>query len=304
MKVRGFSKLPIVAVLASHPIRPFPSSDGDGQELDIDAVRGVPGIEGENENPHPEEDREIKEYGAKFFAHGPDPVAIYLKEIGSFPSLTREREIEIARRIEAGNREILNGLFNCPVAVREVLSLGKELHEGRIKLRDLTNQIDERAMTAKEKEKQRERILYLIDRIRKGKDRVQLLKARAGNERKLPLRRRSQREISYQQGKIFDALNQVDLKKNLIKSIVQKLREWNLRAEKEMIHKGNNKGSRNSPSEREESQRAKHEASLNQVKDALRMIDQGETRVETAQDEMIKANLRLVVSIALKHQNP
>ena len=169
MKVGDSSSLPMAAGLASLPIRPFSPSGGDGQELDIDAVREVLGIEEENENPYPEKEREIKEYEAKFFDHGPDPVAVYLKEIGSFPLLTREREIEIARRIEAGKREILNGLLNCPMAVREVLSLGKELRERRIKLSDLTNQVDERAMTAKEKENQRERILHLIDRIRKGK---------------------------------------------------------------------------------------------------------------------------------------
>ena len=303
MKVKDFSNLPIAASLPSLPSWPFSPGDGDGQELGIDAVRGVQGIKKENENPHPEKGQEIKEYEAKFFAQGPDSVAIYLKEIRSFPLLTREREIEIARRIEAGKREILNALLNCPMAVREVLSLGKELHERKIKLSDLTNQVDERAMTAKEKENQRERILHLIDRIRKGRDRVQLLKARADHGRDTLLRRRIKEEVSYQQAEILDALNQVDLKKNLIKSIVQKLRESNLRTEKEMKHEGNNGGSRNSSPEREESQETKHEVSPNQIKDALRMIDRGETILEAAQDEMIKANLRLVVSIALKYQN-
>ena len=134
MKAKDSSNLPMAASLLSLPIRPFSPGDGDGQELGIDAVRGGLGIEEENENPHPEKEQEIKEYEAKFFAQGPDPVSVYLREIGSFPLLTREREIEIAKRIEAGKREILNGLLNCPMAVREVLSLGKELRERRIKL--------------------------------------------------------------------------------------------------------------------------------------------------------------------------
>jgi RNA polymerase primary sigma factor len=303
MKVKDFSNLPMAAGLTSLSIRPFSPGDGDGQEPGINAVRGGQGIEEEDENTHPEKEQEIKEYEAQCFAQGLDPAAIYLKEIGSFPLSTREKEIEIARRIEAGKREILNGLLNCPMAVRQVLSLGEDLQERKIKLSDLTHQVDERAMTAKEKESQRQRILHLIDRIRKGKDRVQLLKARADHGRDILLRRRIEEEVSYQQAKILDTLNQLDLRKNLIKSIVQKVREWNLRTEKEMKHEGNNGGSRNSSTKREESQWAKHEVSPNQIKDALRMIGRGETRVEAAQDEMIKTNLRLVVSIALKYQN-
>ena len=134
MKVKDSSNLPMAAGLQSLPIRPFSPGGGDGQELGIDAVRGVQRIKEENENPHPEKEQEIKEYKAKFFARGPDPVVVYLKEIASFPLLTREREIEIAKRIEAGKLEILNGLLNCSMAVREVLSIVKELQERKIKL--------------------------------------------------------------------------------------------------------------------------------------------------------------------------
>ncbi len=71
----------------------------------------IQGIKAENDNPHPEEEQEIIEFETKSFSRRPDPASLYLKEIRSFPLLTREREIEIARRIKTGKREILNGLL-------------------------------------------------------------------------------------------------------------------------------------------------------------------------------------------------
>ena len=179
-------------------------------------------------------------------------MALYLKEMGSFALLTREREIEIARRIEAGKQEILKGLLGCPMAVREVINLGKELNGGRIKLSDLTNQVEDEEMTVKEKENQKRKILGLIDKIRKGKDRVQLLQRRVKHEGNRLLKRKIQKEISNQQAEIFDALNQLDLKNKHVKRIVQKLREWNLQIEKEMKQKKHDRKSRISSIQKKE----------------------------------------------------
>jgi len=44
--------------------------------------------------------------------------------MGSFPLLTREGEVEIAKRIESGKRDVLSVVLNCPIAVREVTNLG------------------------------------------------------------------------------------------------------------------------------------------------------------------------------------
>ena len=189
------------------------------------------------------------------------------------------------------------------MTVREVINLGKELNGGRIKLSDLTNQVDDEEMTVKEKENQKRKILGLIEKIRKGKDRFQLLQRRVKHEGNKFLKRKIRKEILNQQAEIFDALNQVDLKKKHVKRIVQKLREWNLQIEKEMKRKRHDRRSRISLSKREKSLKTESGLSLNQVKEALRMIEMGETEVGEAKNEFVRANLRLVVSIALKHQN-
>jgi RNA polymerase primary sigma factor len=84
---------------------------------------------------------------------------------------------------------------------------------------------------------------------------------------------------------------------------VQKLKEWELRTAKETKRRSGNKGSQHSLRKSKRSLQARHDLSMKQTKDALRMIDQGEAKTEKARDEMVSANLRLVVSIALKHQN-
>ena len=203
MKRKDSLKHSKLAALPELPAPPFLSGETSDRALNIEGVSGLQGLKVENENLLPEEEQEITEYEEKFFPKRSDPVAVYLKEIGSFPLLTREGEIEIARRIEAGKQEILNGLLSCPMAVREVINLGKELYEGRVKLADLTNQVDDEEMTVKEKENQKRRVLSLIEKIRKGKDRVQLLQRRVKHEGNKFLKRKIRKEILNKQDDVL-----------------------------------------------------------------------------------------------------
>ena len=292
MKRKDFSKRSRAAGSSSVLDPPLFPDEASDPGLELDGVSGLQGIKGENENLLQEEEQAVTEYEEKFSPKGPDPVAVYLKEIGSYALLTREGEIEIARRIEAGKQEILKGLLGCPMAVREVINLGKELNGGRIKLSDLTNQVDDEEMTVKEKGNQKRKILDLIDKIRQGTDRVQLLQKRVKHEGNKLLKRRIQKEMSNQQAEIFDAMNQLDLKKKHVKRIVEKLRKWKLQIE--MKRKRHDRESRISLSKRKESLKTEGGLSLTQVKEALRMIEIGETKVEEAKNEFVRGNLRLV----------
>lgn len=64
-----------------------------------------------------------------------DPVRLYLRKMGSVSLLTREGEVEIARRIEAGEREIVRAITMSPIGTNEIVQLGKRLDEGRIKVK-------------------------------------------------------------------------------------------------------------------------------------------------------------------------
>ncbi len=68
---------------------------------------------------------------------GNDPVRLYLKKMGGVSLLTREGEVEIAQRIEKGEREIVRAMLCSPLGTHEIISLGKLLDEGRIKVKSI-----------------------------------------------------------------------------------------------------------------------------------------------------------------------
>ncbi len=59
-----------------------------------------------------------------------DPVRMYLREMGTVPLLTREGEVEIAKRIERGQLRVLKALSRSPIVIREILAMGEDLKRG------------------------------------------------------------------------------------------------------------------------------------------------------------------------------
>jgi RNA polymerase primary sigma factor len=66
-----------------------------------------------------------------------DPVRIYLCEMGAVPLLTREGEVDIAKRIERGKLQVLKALSRSPIVIRQVLTIGKDLRRGIRSIRTL-----------------------------------------------------------------------------------------------------------------------------------------------------------------------
>jgi len=71
------------------------------------------------------------------FVKGNDPVRMYLRKMGQVPLLTREGEVEIAKRIEEGEKTILTVVLSTSVGVREMLLLGERVRKGKVKLTDV-----------------------------------------------------------------------------------------------------------------------------------------------------------------------
>src|SRR5215831_18315818 len=66
-----------------------------------------------------------------------DPVRMYLREMGTVPLLTREGEVEIARRIERGQTTVLKSLFRAPLVIQEVMAMGEEVAQDLLYTRDV-----------------------------------------------------------------------------------------------------------------------------------------------------------------------
>src|SRR5437762_8841196 len=102
-----------------------------------------------------------------------DPVRMYLREMGTVPLLTREGEVEIARRIERGKLAVIKSISRTPLVAKKVIELGDQLHSGDRTIRELVIFNDEE-ITDERIEERRRQVQKQIDAVRK---------ARAGSEK-------------------------------------------------------------------------------------------------------------------------
>jgi RNA polymerase primary sigma factor len=303
-------------------------------ELDIDVFVQAPETEMENENTPSTQEEETLDAG---YAAPPgkeiDPVRVYLREMGSFPLLTREGEVEVAKRIESGQQEVLSAVLNCPIVIREVINLGKGLRTGKIKISEITNEIEDEMTNTKEERIQKKRVLHLITKIQARRNRVQLLQRKLKGIKKKSSKNKIEREIAKKQAQIFDAFRRIHLRTEQINGNIQRLRQWGVLIEKAQLElrkierdlgtqlRGRknhlkNRRARLKRKDSEEKYRIARNASrrmsrmvaecgysAEQLKEALKAIDKGEAKVREAKAELIKANLRLVISIAKRYMN-
>jgi RNA polymerase primary sigma factor len=308
-------------------------------EMDIDVVDDLQGLKVEEEKVLEKEEEE-EELEMETFGRVTDPVRMYLREMGSVSLLTREGEVEIAKKIESGKGEVLSVVLNCPMAVKEIINLGNAIKAGKIEIREVTNEIDEEETSVEEEQIQKNKVLELIDRIRRTDEGIRaLLKKKERSRSKI------QEQIRKRQVKILECFKQMNLRDSQINKIVQKMKQMLGRVEKggSEIRKLEEKWGisikearallkkmkaktlkektllRNwklSKTDLQEMDRAAKnvQRKLNcveaecglraeKLKTAVKAIIEGETRAKGAKSELVKANLRLVVSIAKKYTN-
>jgi RNA polymerase primary sigma factor len=285
-------------------------------ELDVDVASEFPGLKVENENVLVREEEEVVEYKLEPFGKAADPVSIYLKEMGSFPLLTREGEVEIAKRIESGQREVLSVVFNCPIAVREIINLGGALRAGRIEIREVTNEIDDEETSIEKEQIQKKKVLNLINKIKRGEERIRILQGELRLRNKGVPKKRIHEKILKKQTKIFDTFKRINLREKQINKIVQRLKQLDIRMESAISEMEKYKKEGMKPKDIEEMGRiarnvkrkvdrmeAEGGLSSDQIKEAVKAIEKGEAETNEAKNEMVKANLRLVISIARRYIN-
>jgi len=309
-------------------------------EMDIDVVDDLQGLKVEEEKAVEKEEEEGDELEMETFGRATDPVRMYLREMGSVSLLTREGEVEIAKRIENGKREVLSVVLNCPMVVKEVINLGNAIKAGKVEIREVTNEIDEEEVSFEEEQAQKKKILELIDRIKRRNEEVRrLLKKRS-----IP-RGKIQRQVKKKQEEILECFNQMDLRDVQINKIVQKMKQmlnrvekgeneikkfeekWGISvqearsylkklkarsvSEKKLLRTRKlNKSdlqeiSRATMNVQRKIHKVETECGLTAGKlaAAVKAIVEGETKANEAKSELVKANLRLVVSIAKKYTN-
>ena len=95
-----------------------------------------------------------------------DPVRMYLREMGTVPLLTREGEVEIAKRIERGQMRVLKALSRSPIVIREVLAIGEDLKRGVRSIKEVVI-FDEEEITDEVMQNRLKEITGKIDELNK-----------------------------------------------------------------------------------------------------------------------------------------
>ncbi|MBW2221358.1 MAG: RNA polymerase sigma factor RpoD [Deltaproteobacteria bacterium] len=289
-----------------------------------------------------ETEEKIEQVNFKKFT---DPAMIYMREMGSFALLNREEEIEIAKRIEEGGKEVADVVLNTPLIVRELISIGEKIKSEKISVREVVKDLDNEG-TDIDEEHYKRKALSLIERI-KRREQKKLELQKKSNQKHLSkvTRIELKKKIDQKSENIFALIQQINLDEPHIEKVAQKLKHFLERlrkAEREIIQCTENTGipleelkkifrqAKKSPREaqkaakktgitqkelleyeriiknaRKEIKGIKAESTFNAeaLKKATKSIDEGELKAKLAKDEMVKANLRLVVSLAKKYSN-
>ncbi|MBN1960539.1 MAG: RNA polymerase sigma factor RpoD [Deltaproteobacteria bacterium] len=305
-----------------------------------------------------------------------DPVRMYLRKMGSVPLLTREGEVEIAKRIEEGEKEVLSVVISSAIAISEIIDLGDKLRSGKVRLRDVVRDIEEQITDELDNEDDTiddleelvdeqdessepieeeiesaddsrvQRVLNQIDKIAKLNKDVEKLFAQL--DVKNITEKQAQKiknHIDNNRVQMASALEEVRIHKKQIDRIVLKLKSYIRRVEKaeaevhiierqlnldvKELRKVLREASVSIKEERRickkftirveelhdidrivksaqrKIRRIEEEAgvSIDRLRETYTAIIHGERKAERAKDELVEANLRLVVSIAKKYTN-
>ena len=162
-----------------------------------------------------------------------DPVKLYLKEMGRIDLLTREGEVEIAKRIEEGSQRIRRAILSSPVAIQEIIALGEKLLKKRVRIRDFNQESTEEELDSGNNEEQRKRILTLIKKTRRLDREYKAIRAKLRSSRVIKKEKEKlRRRMNKVQEMIVKALEEIDLSDRQIEKIIIRLKSLVSRLDK------------------------------------------------------------------------
>jgi RNA polymerase primary sigma factor len=201
-------------------------------EMDIEIVDSVqkvkiPKVKLDMEDEEElEGEQEEQEFEPGALGRTSDPVRMYLREMGSVSLLTREGEVEIAKRIEDGEREMAGVILNTPITIKEVISLGERLRKFQLNPVDISKEIEEEVVEEDEEDVTRIRLLEAIDQIKEGDLRMEEILARF-EQRDLVEAEREElcREKQELKASLAEQVKSLSLKDRHIEKVALRLKE-------------------------------------------------------------------------------
>src|SRR6266853_1848189 len=158
-KAKGFltyeevnDALPADVVAAATQVKIAPKRIAEEEALESKKVQ-VRGEEQEESDP--------------YYSKSNDPVRMYLRKMGSVSLLTREGEVEIAKRIEEGEKEVLDAVLHSSIAIKEIIQIGDRLRKGKMRVREVIRDAPDEDDETFDEQGRAEQVVKLTDKIRR-----------------------------------------------------------------------------------------------------------------------------------------
>jgi len=158
-----------------------------------------------------------------------DPVKMYLREMGQVALLTREGEVEIAKRIELGEQLVITAILETSIGLEEIVALRKKLEGDEIRLKEVVKDADEEEESFLESPQRRDQIITLIKEIERKSQNYARQARRAAAEKKTGDKARQarfQEDLQRRKLEIAKMFRELRLDQNHYDAMVSRLRSW------------------------------------------------------------------------------